>query len=328
MQGRDTEGDSSVTYELAEEMYWKMLAIRAFEERVERLYADGELPGFVHLYIGQEACAVGVCCNLGVEDYITSTHRGHGHCIAKGGELDRMMAELYAKKTGYNKGKGGSMHLAHTGIGILGANGINAAGMPLAVGAALSSVFQKNGRIAVAFFGDGASNQGTFHESINLAAALNLPVLFVCENNQFGVGTRITEVTRMSDIGNRATAYGIPGVIVDGQNVVTVYEASGRLIEAARQGKGPALLELKTWRFRAHFQGEPASYREKEEEAEWLKKDPLKIALKEFGEKGLLTSQRAAEIGEEVKRELENAVEFGRSSPDPLPEDALNDVYA
>ena len=194
----------------AEQMYRRMYSIRVFEEKVEELFAAGELPGFVHLYIGQEACAVGVCATLKNEDYITSTHRGHGHCIAKGGALDRMMAELYAKKTGYNKGKGGSMHLASTEIGILGANGINAAGMPLAAGAALSAKLQKNGRVAVAFLGDGASNQGTFHEAINLAAALTLPVVFVCENNQFGVGTRITESTKITDIACRAAGYGIP----------------------------------------------------------------------------------------------------------------------
>lgn len=313
---------------LAEDMYRKMYAIRVFEERVEVLFAAGELPGFVHLYIGQEACAVGVCANLHPDDYITSTHRGHGHCIAKGGALDRMMAELYAKKTGYNKGKGGSMHLACTDIGILGANGINAAGMPLAVGAALSSKMQKNGRVAVSFLGDGASNQGTFHEAINLAAALQVPVVFVCENNQFGVGTRITESTRISDIAKRADGYGIPGVIADGMNVKSVFDAAGQAIESARKGKGPTLLELKTWRYRAHFQGEPASYRTKEEEADWLKKDPLAIARKELGGLKLLDAARADAIEKEVNAELERAVDYARKSPDPAPEDALLDVFA
>jgi TPP-dependent pyruvate/acetoin dehydrogenase alpha subunit len=318
----------SITKALAEDMYRKMYRIRVFEEKVEELFAAGELPGFVHLYIGQEACAVGVCANLTLEDYITSTHRGHGHCIAKGGAMDRMMAELFAKKTGYNKGKGGSMHLASTEIGILGANGINAAGMPLAVGAALSSKMQKNGRVAVAFLGDGASNQGTFHESINLAAALGVPVVFVCENNQFAVGTRITETTKIKDIAKRAAGYGIPGVIADGMNVVTVYEAAGKLIADARAGKGPALLELKTWRYRAHFQGEPAAYRTKEEEAEWLKKDPLASARGALAEKKLLSATRAAEIEKEVTAELAKAVDFARASPFPEPADALVDVFA
>lgn len=318
----------AITKSLAEEMYRKMYSIRVFEEKVEELFAAGDLPGFVHLYIGQEACAVGVCANLTPQDYITSTHRGHGHCIAKGGALDRMMAELFAKKTGYNKGKGGSMHLASTEIGILGANGINAAGMPLAVGAALSSKLQKNGRVAVSFLGDGASNQGTFHEAMNLAAALCVPVLFVCENNQFGVGTRITESTKINDIAKRAVGYGIPGVIADGMNVVKVYEAAGELIEAARKGKGPAFLELKTWRFRAHFQGEPASYRTKEEEEEWLKKDPLGIGRTSFADLKLLSAARAAEIEKEVAAELAKAVDFARSSPFPEPAEALLDVFA
>ena len=318
----------AITTSLAEQVYRTMYSIRVFEEKVEELFAAGELPGFVHLYIGQEACAVGVCANLAPEDYITSTHRGHGHCIAKGGKLDRMMAELFAKKTGYNKGKGGSMHLASTEIGILGANGINAAGMPLAVGAALSSKLQNNGRVAVAFLGDGASNQGTFHESINLAAALSAPVLFVCENNQFAVGTRITESTKVKDIASRAAGYGIPGVIADGMNVVTVYEAAGELIEAARKGKGPALLELKTWRYRAHFQGEPASYRGKAEEEEWLKKDPLAVARAVLSQRKLLPPDRVIQIEKEVTEELAKAVEFARSSPYPEPAEALRDVFA
>jgi TPP-dependent pyruvate/acetoin dehydrogenase alpha subunit len=320
--------EDPMTKQTAEWIYRKMYAIRVFEEKVEELFAAGELPGFVHLYIGQEACAVGVCAHLKEDDYITSTHRGHGHCIAKGGRLDKMMAELYAKKTGYNKGKGGSMHLADTTIGILGANGINAAGMPLAVGAALSSVFLENGRISVAFFGDGASNQGTFHESINLAAALNLPVVFVCENNQFAVGSRISETTGVENISVRANGYGIPGKTADGMDVVGVYEAAGEYIDHARNGRGPALLELKTWRYRQHFQGEPATYRTKAEEEQWLKRDPLEIARKQFEKSGLLSWTKAKEIQDEVDGELAEAVEYGRRSPDPDPEEALTDVYA
>lgn len=220
------------------------------------------------------------------------------------------------------------MHLADTSIGILGANGINAAGMPLAVGAALSAVFQKNGRISVAFFGDGASNQGTFHESINLAAALNLPVVFVCENNQFAVGSRISETTRVADISTRAEAYGIPGKTVDGMSVIDVYEAAGEYIKDARGGKGPGLLELKTWRYRQHFQGEPATYRSKAEEQKWLKRDPLDIARKEFEKRGLLAWTKARQIQDEVDRELAEAVEYARRSPVPDPEEALTDVYA
>jgi len=309
-------------------LYKEMLRIRRFEEKVQELFAAGELPGFVHLYIGQEACAVGVCAHLTSDDYITSTHRGHGHCIAKGGDLLKMMAELYAKKTGYNKGKGGSMHIASTEIGILGANGIIAAGMPIATGAALSAKYQKNGRVSIAFFGDGASNQGTFHESINLASVLKVPVVFVCENNQFAVGTRINETMNIKDVAIRAKAYGIPGRIVDGQNVIEVYRVAGELINDARKGKGPALLELKTWRFRAHFEGEPASYRSKEEEAKWLKKDPLIIASKELEKKDPSIGKRIDEIEKEVVEVVDKAVEFARKSPDPAPEDALSDLFA
>ena len=313
---------------LAEDAYRKMFAIRAFEERVEQLFAAGELPGFVHLYIGEEACAVGVCANLRPEDYITSTHRGHGHCIAKGGELPKMMAELFARKTGYNKAKGGSMHLAATEIGILGANGIVGGGVPLATGAALSAKMQANGRVAVAFFGDGASNQGSVHESMNLAAALDLPIVYVCENNQFGVGTRISEVSKVADIAVRAAGYGMPGEVVDGQNVLSVYEAAGPLIERARTGEGPALLELKTWRFRAHFQGEPAAYRSPEEEQRWLLRDPLTIARQEMARRGLLSPERADAVEGEVYAAMEEAVEFARHSPEPDPQDAMTEIYA
>ena len=311
----------------AEGLYRTIVRIRFFEEKVQELFGAGELPGFVHLYMGQEACATGVCANLGTDDYITSTHRGHGHCIAKGGRPDRMMAELYGKSTGYNKGRGGSMHIASPEIGILGANGILAAGLPLAVGAALTAKMQKNGKVVAAFLGDAASNQGTFHESLNLAAIQDLPVLFVCENNQFGVGTRITEATRVADVAKRVVAYGIPGEIVDGQDVVAVYEAAGRLIQDARDGKGPALLELKTWRFRAHFEGEPATYRTKEEEKQWLQRDPLVLARERFTADELMTIQQCDEIDRETRDEILAAVEFARTSPDPRVEDALQDVF-
>ena len=313
---------------IARYIYEKMYAIRVFEEKVEALFAKGELPGFVHLYIGQEACAAGVCANLNTDDYITSTHRGHGHCIAKGGKLNRMMAELFAKKTGYNHGKGGSMHLAATEIGILGANGITAGGLPIAVGAGLSSKMQNQGRVAVAFMGDGSTNQGTFHESVNLAAAFKIPVVFAVENNQFGVGTRFCNISNEPDIAKRATGYGIPGVIVDGMDVIAVYEAAKKAIENAKAGNGPTILEMKTWRYRMHFQGEPATYRTQEEEAEWLKKDPLEIAKTKLKAMGLLDDTTIVEIEANVMKELDEAVEFARNSPDPMPEDALTDVFA
>jgi pyruvate dehydrogenase E1 component alpha subunit len=313
---------------IARYIYEKMYAIRIFEEKVEVLFAKGELPGFVHLYIGQEACAAGVCANLNSDDYITSTHRGHGHCIAKGGRLDRMMAELFAKKTGYNHGKGGSMHLAATEIGILGANGITAGGVPIAVGAGLSSKMQNLGRVSVAFMGDGSTNQGTFHESVNLAAAFKIPVIFAVENNQFGVGTRFCNISNEPDVAKRAAGYNIPGVIVDGMDVVAVYDAAKKAIEYAKAGNGPTILEMKTWRYRMHFQGEPASYRTQEEEAEWLKKDPLEIAKTKLNAMGLLDDATIREIESNVLKELDEAVEFARNSPDPDPEDALTDLFA
>ena len=204
------------------ELYKKMLRIRVFEQKVSELFAKGELDGFYHLYIGQEAVAVGCCAALNKDDYITSTHRGHGHVIAKGADICKMMAEIYGKKTGYCKGKGGSMHIAYPELGILGANGIVGAGLPIATGAAMSAKLQNNGRVALCFFGDGASNQGTFHEAINIASAFNLPVIFVCENNLYGVGTRQTKVRKVEDIAIRAQAYDIPGVIVDGNDVEEV----------------------------------------------------------------------------------------------------------
>ena len=313
---------------IARHIFEKMYAIRVFEEKVETLFAKGELPGFVHLYIGQEACAAGVCANLEAKDYITSTHRGHGHCIAKGGRLDKMMAELFAKKTGYNHGKGGSMHLAATEIGILGANGITAGGLPIAVGAGLTSKMLKLGSVSVAFMGDGSTNQGTFHESVNLAAAFKIPVVFAVENNQFGVGTRFCNVSNEPDIAKRAVGYGIPGVIVDGMDVVAVYQAAKEAIEYAKAGNGPTILEMKTWRYRMHFQGEPASYRTKEEEVAWLDKDPLEIAKTRLKAMGLLDDATIVEIEGRVMKELDQAVEFARNSPDPTPEDALTDLFA
>lgn len=313
----------------AEWIYTTMVKIRRFEERVEKLLEAGDMPGFAHFYIGQEAIAAGVCANLNDSDYITSTHRGHGHCIAKGARLDRMMAELYGKATGYNKGKGGSMHIASPEIGILGANGIVGGGIPLAVGAGLSSKFKKDGRVTACFFGDGATNQGSFHEALNLASLLAVPVVFVCENNQFGVGSRICNVTRQPDLAKRSISYAMPGEIVDGQDVFAVYETAKKYVDNAPQGGGPALLEMKTWRFRAHFSGEPPQlYRTREEEEQWLKRDPLVTAREKMVAQGLLTPERINAIETDVKKELEAAVEFARTSPDPAPESALEDVYA
>jgi pyruvate dehydrogenase E1 component alpha subunit len=309
-------------------MFERMLKIRHFEERVKNLFAAGELPGFVHLYLGQEAVAAGACAALRDDDYITSTHRGHGHIIAKGGDVKRMMAELYAKATGYNKGKGGSLHIADPTLGILGANGIVGAGIPIATGAALSAKLRKTDQVTICFFGDGAANQGTFHEAINLASAFDLPIVYVCENNLYAVGTRQSQVRKIEDIADRGTAYGMPGLAIDGNNVIAVHEATKEAVDRARAGEGPTLIECKTYRWRTHFEGEPDTYRPPEEVKAWMKREPIAPYRSQLIESGVLSEAEAAEIESAVLREIDEAVEFGRSSPSPKPESALEDLWA
>ncbi|MBC8450118.1 MAG: thiamine pyrophosphate-dependent dehydrogenase E1 component subunit alpha [Chloroflexi bacterium] len=309
-------------------MYERMLKIRHFEDRVKDLFAAGEMPGFVHLYLGQEAVAVGACAALNDDDYITSTHRGHGHIIAKGGDMKRMMAELYGKATGYNKGKGGSMHIAAPGLGILGANGIVGGGLPIATGAGLSARLRKSGQVAVCFFGDGASNQGTFHEAINIAAAFDLPVVYVCENNLYAVGTRQSQVRKIEDIADRSVGYGIPGLAIDGNDVIAVYEVCKEAVDRARAGRGPTLIECKTYRWRTHFEGEPDTYRPPEEVKAWLKREPIAPYRRLLIEQGVLTEAEADAIEARVVQELDEAVEFARQSPLPEPESALEDLWA
>lgn len=310
------------------EMYRGMLRIRHFENRVKELFAAGEMPGFVHLYLGEEAVAVGSCSALNDDDYITSTHRGHGHILAKGGEMRCMMAELYGKATGYNKGKGGSMHIAWPELGILGANGIVSAGIPIATGAALSAKYQENDKVALCFFGDGAASEGTFHESVNIASAFDLPVVYVCENNMYGVGTRQSDVRNIEDIADRAVGYGIPGLVVDGNDVIAVFEAVSEAVKRARKGEGPTLIECKTYRWRTHFEGEPDTYRPPEEVEAWLKREPIAPYRKKLIEQGVITEEEAQEIEQSVLDELEEAVEFARTSPLPEPETALEDLWA
>ena len=310
------------------QMYRGMLRIRYFENRVKDLFAAGEMPGFVHLYLGEEAVAVGACTALKDDDYITSTHRGHGHILAKGGEMKYMMAELYGKASGYNKGKGGSMHIAWPKLGILGANGIVSGGIPIATGAAFSSKYRISGQVAVCFFGDGAASEGTFHEAVNIASAFDLPVVYVCENNLYGVGTRQRDVRNIEDIADRGAAYGIPGQVVDGNNVIAVYEAVYEAVKRARNGAGPSLLECKTYRWRTHFEGEPDTYRPPEEVKAWLKREPIAPYRKELIEQGVIDETKAEQIEKEVKKELEEAVEFARTSPLPNPETALEGLWA
>jgi TPP-dependent pyruvate/acetoin dehydrogenase alpha subunit len=309
-------------------MYERMLKIRHFENRVVDLFAAGEIPGNVHLYLGEEAVAVGACAALNDDDYITSTHRGHGHIIAKGGDVKRMMAELYGKATGYNKGKGGSMHIAAPSLGILGANGIVGAGLPIATGAALSAKLRKSGQVAVCFFGDGASNQGTFHEAANIASAFDLPAVYVCENNLYAVGTRQSDVRKVEDIADRGVGYGIPGLAVDGNDVVAVYEACKEAVDRARAGMGPALIECKTYRWRTHFEGEPDTYRPPQEVRDWIAREPIAPYRKLLIEQGVLSETEADEVEADVVAELGRAVEYARQSPFPEPETALADLWA
>lgn len=310
------------------EMYQKMLEIRLFEEKIFELYAQNLVPGTIHLYAGEEAVAVGVCSSLRKDDYITSTHRGHGHCIAKGADLKRTMAEILGKKTGYCKGKGGSMHIADFNVGMLGATAVVGAGLPIAVGAGLSIQLRKTDQVVVCFFGEGASNQGTFHESINMASVWRLPVVFVCENNLYAMGTRQSRVMNITDVANRAAAYGIPGEIVDGNDVLAVHEIIGKAVERARKGEGPTLVECKTYRHKGHSRVDPAKYRPKEEVEEWLGKDPIKNFRTYLLAAHFMTEMEIQQIEQNVSIKIEEAVKFALESPFPLAEEALEDVYA
>lgn len=310
------------------EIFEIMYKIRQFELTAYDLLGQNMIPGTLHTYAGEEAVATGVCVNLKLDDYVSSTHRGHGHCIAKGADINKMMAELFGKKTGYCKGKGGSMHIADFKVGMLGANGIVGGGIPLAVGAGLTCKLKYPGRVSVAFFGDGASNQGTFHESINLAAAWELPVIFVCENNLYAMGTDIRKVTANPNIADRAIGYGIKGLTADGMDVLDVYEKSKVAIERARRVKGPTLLECKTYRIKGHSRYDPATYRPEDEVKKWLERD----AIRNFKEKVLVSArnidhQKIIEIEARVDESIERAVDFAKESPFPEPAEALEDVY-
>ncbi len=310
------------------DMYRTIVRIRTFEERVAKEFAAGNLPGIVHLYLGEEATATGACANLRRDDYITSTHRGHGHLIAKGGKTDRMMAELYGKKTGYCKGKGGCMHIADLDIGILGANGLVGAGIPIAGGAALSAQIRGTDQVTICFFGDGASNTCRFHEGVNMASHWKLPVVYVIENNQYAMSTRTRDVRNIENISDRAAAYGIPGIIVDGNDVIAVYEAVDEGVARARRGEGPTIIECKTWRWHGHTEGDPQAYKSKEESEEWMKKDPTPRFREKLIEMGVLTEKEADEIHQAMLEELDNAVKFAEESPFPKPEETLEDVFA
>jgi pyruvate dehydrogenase E1 component alpha subunit len=309
--------------------YRRMRTIRAFEEKLAELSLAGKLPGFLHLYAGEEATAVGVCLHLSDDDYVASTHRGHGHCIAKGVNPVGMMAELYGKRTGLCKGKGGSMHIADLDLGMLGANGIVGAGIPLATGAGLTARVRGSGQVAVAFFGDGAANQGSFHEALNLASIWNLPVLYVAENNGYGEATPVEYHMRIRDVAVRASSYDIPGLVADGMDFFDVYEKAGEAIARAREGKGPTLLECKTYRYYGHYVGDPLTYRTKEEaEDVRQQRDPLELfERRAVEEMGLLTADELREVDAEAQRAIAEAVDFAEASETPSPEDVLTDVY-
>jgi pyruvate dehydrogenase E1 component alpha subunit len=319
---------SNLTREKLIEMYRKMVEIRLFEEKVFELYGQNLIPGTIHLYAGEEAVAVGACSALRKDDYITSTHRGHGHCIAKGADLNRTMAEILGKKTGYCKGKGGSMHIADFSIGMLGATAVVGAGLPIAVGAGLSAKLRKTDQVVVCFFGEGASNQGTFHESLNMASAWKLPVVFVCENNLYAMGTRQSRVMNIDSIADRAIAYGIQGTTVDGNDVTAVYEAVSQAVGRARRGEAPTLVECKTYRHKGHSRVDPAKYRPKEEVQEWLRRDPVKKLKGILSREYSVTEAELMSIEKEAAAKIDNAVEFALKSPYPTPEEALEDVYA
>ena len=311
-------------------MYRNMLRIRRFEERLADESAQGNIPGLLHLYVGEEAVAVGACSALRKDDYITSTHRGHGHCIAKGGELRKMMAELFAKETGYCKGRGGSMHVAAPDIGIVGCSAIAGAGIPIAAGVGLSAKLRKTDQVCVSFFGDGASNTGAFHEGMNLASLWELPVVYVLENNLYAISTPAARSSKLKNISDRAAAYGMPAAIADGMDVLSVYETVSEAVARARKGQGPTLVECKTYRFRGHHEGDPKkgeTYRNKQEMDEWEKLDPI-LRLKDEMIKGKKATQAELDaIDQEVMKELEDAVTFAKESPSPKPEDATTYLF-
>jgi len=308
-------------------LYRTMLTIRRFEERCNFLYMQGRIPSTLHLYIGQEAVATGVCANLRPDDYLTSTHRPHGHAIAKGVTPRSIMAELYGKATGCCQGKGGSMHVGDVRVGMFPAIAIVAGGIPIATGAALAAKRLGTDRVAVSFFGDGATNEGAFHEGVNMAAIWDLPVIFVCENNLYAASTPFKSAFKVKSIVDRAPAYGLPAEQVDGNDVMAVYEAAGRAVARARAGKGPTLLECLTYRQCGHSRSDPRTYRSKAEEAEWAERDPLKIQAARMLTAGAATEAALAEIEKEVGAVVDEAVTFAESSPTPEPTDALKHVF-
>ncbi len=309
------------------DLYRTMLTIRRFEEKCNYLFMQGRIPSTLHLYVGQEAVATGVCAHLKPDDYMLSTHRPHGHAIAKGVSLKSIMAELHAKNTGCCQGKGGSMHVGDMSVGALPAIAIVGGNIPIAAGLALAAKRLGTGQVTVAFLGDGAANEGAFHEGVNMAAIWNLPVVYVCENNLYGASTPISQVIKVKNIADRAAAYGIPGMTVDGMDVEASYKAAGEAIDRARQGGGPTLMECVTYRYMGHSRSDPRNYRSKEEEDAWQKKDPIPRLADRLKTLDLATDESLASIDEEIKEAVEESVAFAEASPSPEPTDALKHVF-
>lgn len=311
-------------------MYRTMLAIRGFEVRIRELFTEGRIGGLLHSYEGEEAVATGVCAALRPDDLIVSTHRGHGHLIAKGGSLDRMMAELFARETGYCRAKGGSAHMVDVSLGILGANGIVGAGLPIATGAGTAVKLRRTGQVVVCFFGDGASNTGAFHEAVNLASVWALPIVFVCENNLYAQFVRQELHSKLADLHQRSVGYAMPGCMVDGNDVLAVYEVTTAAVARARAGEGPSLIEAKTYRYTGHAISNPASAlgRSVEEVEAWKKRDPIERMARLLSQQGVLTPELDERLHAEIDQAVEASIAFAEASPHPRPEEALEDVYA
>jgi TPP-dependent pyruvate/acetoin dehydrogenase alpha subunit len=328
MDARTDRSESETRPAELVELYARMALIRAFETRVTELYRDGEIPGFVHTSLGQEAVAVGVCAALRDDDYIATTHRGHGHCLAKGADLDGMMAELFAKRTGLCGGKGGSMHVADPAKGILGANAIVGASVPLAVGAGLSSKLLALGRVAVAFFGEGAVNQGAFHEAVNLAAIWQLPVLLICENNVYSEFSDSRKMSRLPSVAERTKAYGVEAAVVDGNDVSAVRDQSRSAVRRCHEGEGPILLEAETYRWHGHYEGDAQPYKPADESAAWKQRDPLVLARRRLLEERAVTEDQLDASESDARDRVEEAVERARAAPAPELEEAYAHVFS
>ncbi|WP_430674605.1 thiamine pyrophosphate-dependent dehydrogenase E1 component subunit alpha [Lysinibacillus pakistanensis] len=310
-------------------MLYDMILIRKFEETLKQLYQQGKIHGTMHLCIGQEATAVGACFPLNNEDKITSTHRGHGHSIAKGTDVNKMVAELLGKVTGHCKGKGGSMHIADMKVGNLGANGIVAAGLPLGVGAALTSKMKELGYVVLCFFGDGATNEGAFHESLNLASIWKLPIIFFCENNLYGMSGSIKEMTNIESIAVRGSSYGIPSETINGNNILEVIKATQDAVERAKQGNGPTLIEAETYRWEGHSRSDARKYRTREEEKEWKKaKDPIDAFKEILVSNNVINENEFIELNEKAQNQMKEAVEYAEKSDDPSLDTLMTDIYA